>query len=504
MSTNKQKLIQRFETLKFDIEQSTTVNKFEGAKDKAARIENLKKRYSDFAEYYFPMYCMAPTAWFHKKIFMFILKNPNMVFLLQWSREFAKSVHANIIFPFFLWANGELDGMIVGCANEDDAEAKLSDLQAEFESNQRIINDYGEQKLYGSWETGNFSLKNGTFFRAFGRKQSPRGVRRKQKRPNYGVLDDIDDKQLVKNDKLSKENYDWVKEEFMAALSIKKWWLVVAENKFHKNTITAQFEKDKDSKKRIYLSRVNLLNDKRESNWPENYTTQECLDKIDSIGEISAQREYFNTPVEEGTVFKQEWIKYSKMLPFEKYDYIISYTDPSYKNTDKSDFKATVLIGKKGIKYHVIKAYVDRAEISMMFTWMYDIHELINDRQVVRHWMEDAFLQDLMWKELDAMGADKGFVLPVGADKRSKPDKFMRIEAMQPLFQRGIIEFNEDEQNDPGMVKLISQFLAFERGSRINDDGPDAIEGAIYILNERSRDGKPPTVGRRPISRHKY
>jgi hypothetical protein len=152
----------------------------------------------------------------------------------------------------------------------------------------------------------------------------------------------------------------------------------------------------------------------------------------------------------------------------------------------------------------VIKAYVDRVSIAMMFKWMYNIHDMVKDKHVVRHWMEDAFLQDLMWAELDALGLEEGFVLPVGHDKRSKPDKFQRIEALQPLFQRGIIEFNEAEENDPGMIRLVSQFMAFQKGSRINDDGPDAIEGAIYILNERSRDGKPPTVGRRPISRHKY
>ena len=47
------------------------------------------------------------------------------------------------------------------------------------------------------------------------------------------------------------------------------------------------------------------------------------------------------------------------------------------------------------------------------------------------------------------------------------------------------------------MKLLRSQLLAIEKGSRINDDGPDALEGAIWIadkfggrIDHRPRGGK--------------
>ena len=64
------------------------------------------------------------------------------------------------------------------------------DIQANLESNQRIINDFGEQMSWGNWEAGQFKTKDDVPFYGFGKKQSPRGYKFKWKRPNYGAVDD--------------------------------------------------------------------------------------------------------------------------------------------------------------------------------------------------------------------------------------------------------------------------------------------------------------------------
>lgn len=503
MSTRRDReMIERFERLREQIMLATDIPVFESDKERLLRKKKLLGDYKLFAEYYFPHLCHAETGKFQVKGAKDVLRIPNKTHLWQWSREFAKSVHGNIILPCYLKALGELTGMITGGASEDNSIIRMSDLQAEFETNQRFLIDFGHQQLIGSWESGNFACKDGTFFRAYGRAQSPRGVRHRGNRPNYGTIDDIDDKKLVKNEKLSRETYEWVREDFMGALSIKKWWLLVLENKFHKNTVTARFENDPEMK--VHLHRVNMLNGKGESNWPENFTTEECEAKIISLGPNSSQREYFNNPIEEGTVFKEEWFVWKKMLSYKQYDYLITYTDPSYKNTAQSDFKACILIGKKGLEYHVLKAFVDRVSIREMFDWMYMIDDMVGQDTVVLHYMEDAFLQDLMWGELQALARDKGRVLPVVHDRRSKPDKFQRIEAMQPLVQRGILCFNIKEKEAPGMIRLASQFLAFEKGSKVNDDGPDAVEGGIFILNEKTHKAAAPITGRRAANNKRF
>ena len=77
--------------------------------------------------------------------------------------------------------------------------------------------------------------------------------------------------------------------------------------------------------------------------------------------------------------------------------------------------------------------------------------------------------------------------MPIIGDKSPKGDKFARIEAMQPLFERGLVIFNEAEKQARGMVVLEEQLLLFEKGSRAHDDAPDALESAIRKLAARAR-----------------
>ena len=40
---------------------------------------------------------------------------------------------------------------------------------------------------------------------------------------------------------------------------------------------------------------------------------------------------------------------------------------------------------------------------------------------------------------------------------------------------------------------MIDQFLMFEKNSGANDDAPDAVEGAVHLLNHEEKRGMFPT-----------
>jgi len=84
-----------------------------------------------------------------------------------------------------------------------------------------------------------------------------------------------------------------------------------------------------------------------------------------------------------------------------------------------------------------------------------------------------------------------GVHIPIKGDCRSKPDRFQRIESIQPLFERGQVFFKMAEKNSPRDKRLVKQFLMFEKGSRFHDDGPGATEGAVWILNFKTRVDQP-------------
>ena len=57
-----------------------------------------------------------------------------------------------------------------------------------------------------------------------------------------------------------------------------------------------------------------------------------------------------------------------------------------------------------------------------------------------------------------------------------------RIENLSAYTERGRIRFNRAKKHSPDMQELRQQFLGFP--DYPHDDGPDAVEGAVYKLNK--------------------
>lgn len=86
--------------------------------------------------------------------------------------------------------------------------------------------------------------------------------------------------------------------------------------------------------------------------------------------------------------------------------------------------------------------------------------------------------------------------LALKADDRKKPEKFYRIESnLEPLNRSGKLIFNEDLKGNPYMKNMEFQFLALSPKSRAHDDGPDAVEGAVWRVNQKAKESKgAPTI----------
>jgi predicted phage terminase large subunit-like protein len=83
-------------------------------------------------------------------------------------------------------------------------------------------------------------------------------------------------------------------------------------------------------------------------------------------------------------------------------------------------------------------------------------------------------------------GDDRGFHIPVIADKRGKANKDDRIESTEGYFERMWVFFNEAEQENADQIELREQYLSFEKGSGAHDDGPDCGHGCFDELNRSS------------------
>lgn len=481
------KIIASFEDLLSNIESSTPIDLRETKEDKEKRKANLLGNYEDFCNYYFPEYCFAPFAHFHKNIQHDIAENPNNIFLEQWSRGFAKSTHFGLFLPLYLKFNGKLNGMIVGSNTEEAAGEKLADIQANLQANKRIIHDFGEQMSYGNWEDGLFKTKDDVAFYGFGKAQTPRGSRFKWKRPNYGLIDDLNNSRHIDNDDIALADKKWVLEELKPALWTRQWWLVVAQNKFNDNTVTALLEEDEEIKTTTH--RVDIVNEKGESNWIENPDfSKEAIQELSDSEGGGFIRERMNTPFEEGVDFKREWLNEWVDCSQLNYDgVLIHYLDPSYKSTETSDYKAWVLLGKTGKYYDIIDVWVRKTTSTKMWERAYEVdgdETLTKDVHTIQHCMEANFIQEEVHKkEKERVEEDEGYVLRLLNDRRKKEGKRERIKTLESLFERLLIRFNINKKGSADMKLLRSQLLAFGKDSKAHDDAPDALEGAVWMAD---------------------
>jgi len=485
------------------VQELMVVNNTESKQQQLARIERARKDYAFFVEYYFPHFAKVKTAKFQIQTANQVLQNKNLKAVYKWARAHAKSTHLCTMIPLWLKCQKtrEINVMVLVGKSQESADTLLGDLQAELQFNQRYIHDFGKQHNAGHWQEGEFVTQDGCAFFSRGRGQSPRGLRYRDNRPDYIVIDDLDDDELVNNESRVSKMTDWVKEALFGALDGGRGRFIMIGNLISKNSVLARVADTQG----VVVSQVNIYDKQGNVSWESKWTKQEVVAMEQFMGYRSFQKECMNNPISEGAVFKNNWIQWKKPLPLAKYESIVAYCDPSFKSSSKNDYKAIKVWAKTGTELHHLRAFVRQCSIGEMVRWFYDLHESLPESVICDYYIEANFLQDMILDEFTVEGNKRGYQLPISPDKRKKPDKFQRIEAISPLWERGFVFYNADMQNDRDMLSGIEQLLCFEKGTNTHDDAPDADEGAIYILQKRTRvETFIPRFGKRNSSKYSY
>ena len=492
---------------------TTLANETPTQKDR--RKERLLSNYAAFCEYYFPHFLTlrdkttgevvrtVHNAPFHNQAARKVMETSNLKAVFMWPRGHAKSTHFDIFMPLWLMLRPKrlIDFMVVVGKSQDSANRLLGDIQAELEYNQRIIADFGQQKNLGLWTAGEFKTASGVKFLAVGRGQSPRGLREREARPDYIVIDDLDDDELCRNEKRVHDLTDWVKEALFGALDVGRGRFLMVGNLISKTSVLANIAATRG----VFVSKVQAVDKNGEPVWKEKWTKDEALEFRNFVGYRAWEKEMMHNPIVDGTIFRADWIRYKTLPSLRKYDMLVCYTDPSFKSTTANDYKASRLWGKIGNELHLIDCYVRQDTVGGMVRWLYDLYERTRDKVAVQFFMEANFMQDVILDEFAVEGKNRGYQLPIMPDKRKKPEKIQRIEAVSPLWERGYVYYNERLKDSPDMQVGIEQTLALERGSRVHDDAPDADEGAIWMLQRNTRqENCQPVFGKRPTAKNSW
>lgn len=464
---------------------AATVDDTESYEEKKRRIAKLESSPEQWFAYYFPTYYKSEPASFHKRATKRLIDNNRWYEVRAWSRELAKSVRS-IMEVTYLALTKQIVNVLLISNSEDNANRLLMPIMITLESNPRIINDYGVQQRPGKWEIGEFTTMQGCAFRALGAGQSPRGTRNEASRPDFILIDDIDTDEETRNPDRIKKKWEWIEQALIPVVSVSGNYRIL----FNGNIIAKDCSITRAIEKADHADIINIRDKNGKSTWPQKNSEQD-IDKILSlISTASAQKEYYNNPLSEGDVFTE--MRWGKVPPLSRFKFLIAYGDPAPSNSrNKSgSYKSVFVVGYADMKYYVITGFLKHVTNAEFAGWFYDIKDFVGEKTQVYNFIENNKLQDPFYQQVfiplfAELSKERGFI-GITPDERNKPDKFSRIEGnLEPINRLGNLILNEREKENPHMRRLEEQFLLINPQMKSPADGPDCIEGAVWIVNEK-------------------
>jgi len=309
---------------------------------------------------------------------------------------------------------------------------------------------------------------------------NPRGALYNSIRLTDIILDDIDtNERCLSEDRMIKLK-DWLDAELIPATAPNfNWRIIYVGNRFNNKQLLCHFAK----KPLNYYSKVNLLDEFGEPSWKENHTAEKIQKYRESISSIQFMREYMNTPIQSGAIFKSEHLQLCDM-DYSKITKAVIALDPSWTSSSKSDYKAGVLLLSDGENFYIDKAYCRRADMTNFVDWTYDVYRKLRmNRLDCLIYFESLLNQNILAQEFDIKAAEYNQQLPLILDKSVKAEKYMRIEAIQPFFERRRMFVNRQVVETQDWLDGQDQLFGFHKNSKMNDDFPDVLQYALSKIN---------------------
>ena len=472
------------------IRDNDTVDYTESAEAKEDRMERARHDYRYYVRTYYPHYATCDSAQFHIDAADYVLENKRARFVAEWARGLAKSVTFDVFIAVWLHLfHDDLNLMVLISKNEPNAVQLLSDLRAEFEANPQLINDFGELKDSSYWAEEAFKTKKGGLFVAKGKKSPIRGLRNGRYRPDYIVLDDVDDDEEVLNPAQVDKSFNRIIRGAKGGMDIGTARFIVVNNKIANYSILTKFANNP----KYHTMRVDALQPDGTCSWSEKYTPDYYKDLLEEYGSIIFNSEYMNEVNVEGKIFVAKYFQTTKILPLNEYERIVAWWDLAYSEQPTADFNAINIVGLVGNVKHILYTFCRRCKMEDAIRWSYMMDIMLGVN--VEWYFESQFWNDAVRLCFDTVAKEMGYQFPYIMADRDSENKFTRIMRMLPTYQRMEVFYNEEIINEADTVEGIAQIKAIEYGYKTKDDNPDSQSAAINILESGISTGGDDDVG---------
>lgn len=513
--------------------------------DIRARIAATAHDNEAFARTYTPHYTTSPSAHFHAEIDDILERRVRHIYVVHGPREHAKSSRVRIgLIRKIL--NAQVRYPLVVSEELKISRAHLEYIFTELTANNAIGADYNiEVEVYSRTEgilRINVAprLPNATPVQiqveAAAYKTKIKGKLFHQFRPDIAIIDDFEDTNSNRNERIGAEKVAWVLQELYPAVTDTApiAWLgnTGTDTSALYQVMGSLFDTEDDLKAFLRVGgrigtfdRLDDLNanetdrnsiagksgaaaisahvfrastfknGRMEYLWPERYSPTWYENMQSTMGPSLYESEMNGNPIREGSFFRAEW--------FPRYDTIpdgarwYTWFDPAFGRSESSCFKSIVVVAYSGGLYYIIDAFVRQTDpTSALIEAWYNFFRQYD--QLRNGGYENDFGQDdRLARDFEDAQERHGWPLPVASGSNRRGSKEARIESLEPLASQHRILFPARMNSD--VQRLYNQLLAFPHGFV---DAPDALESAIARL--RTGVGKPASyasLGKRLIQR---
>lgn len=496
-----------------------------GAAAKIARIKQAKADKFFFAATYFPHYIQLTEdnkdVWKHpgKEIdwvkagfapihadFFAATELENKFTILAAFRESAKDTLLGKIDVLHKLYCEQAWFIPIIAYSDDHATTKVVPLKLEIENNERLKEDFGDLRGTVEWANDSFITSTGRKVKAYGRQRSLRGQENFGHRPDWIILNDVEDPTMTENPALIAKYVHKIKTDVLKSVNSPRWGAMLLCNYVSKQSIVHEFmtgentdhfnklifralvhneKKTAEDRELAHMCRVNKYADPWKSAWEYRHPTLRLLEEQKNDPDTFDCEMMMRPKDRKNKKFKDTDFKFytrQQIAGIEMVKY--TCTDPSAK--EATDYKAIVTLGlpvrSEYLEIYVLDAWIRQESVDGMLEESYRQFDAYRMKIMGVEMIGFAILLEAEYKRLMKK---KGKPLPIHTIEKVD-NKEARIESLVPLVRSGVIKF-DTQQGDQGL--LIRQLKGFpsktpvSRGG-IGDDGPDALALCVQLIQE--------------------
>lgn len=314
--------------------------------------------------------------------------------------------------------------------------------------------------------------------------------------PDIIIMDDV----VSRENTQTIEQIDKVKLRYRDALDLLEpgGQLIIIGTRWTYNDFYSWIiEKQSENKNFLTMIKRSYIGDLKQGNdfaalWPEKFTREELLERLQEKGPYEFHAQYNNDPVsEENADFKREWFQY-----YDPEEYrgarmnTVMTIDPAISEKKSADYTAIGVFAADQFQNHFIKdLYRGHWKVDKIVEAIFYVYSLHHPQAIV---LETIAYQKALAYILQLEMRKRGIFLPIVEKAYHDRTKEERIRALQPLYASKKVFHNKNLSLNR---YLEEELLQFPKGA--HDDLADVFAMALDQL-------VPPPVHRRERYHQRY